>query len=159
MKKLLMNISAALLVVWYCMSIIGFDVHTCISSGDTFIATFADGLECADVHPEHHCCGASCCSASHHESPAEEHDAPQAISSPSCCSNDYQAIVLSGCRSDNGSEDKHSFVKAFCPCVTDIPVSYIASARHHAEQTQFLEHDSGVLWPSDLLVTFGVWRI
>ena len=172
MKKFLMNISAALLVVWYCVSIIGFGVHTCISSGETFIASFADGVECADIHPEHHCCGASCCfgshhdhrehsccPAGHHEDPAEEHDAPQAISSPSCCSNDYQAIVLSGCRSDYGSEDKHSFVKAFCPCVTDIPVSYIASARHHAEQTQFLEHDSGVLWPSDLLVTFGVWRI
>jgi hypothetical protein len=158
MKKFLMNMSAALLVVWYCLSIIGFGVHTCTSSGETFIATFADGLECADIHPEHHCCGASCCLSEHHD-PVEEHAASQAIDAKSCCSNDYQAIVLSGCRTDNDSEDKYSFVKAFCPCVTEIPVSLIASARYHAEHVQFLEHDSGVLSPGDLCATFGVWRI
>lgn len=172
MKKFLMNISAALLVVWYCVSIIGFGVHTCISSGETFIASFADGVECADIHPEHHCCGASCCFGSHHdhhehsccpachhEDPAEEHDATLAISAPSCCSNDYQAIVLSGCRSDNDSEDKYSFVRAFCPCITEPNLSYIASARYHAEHVQFLEHDSGILLPGDHCAAFGVWRI
>lgn len=172
MKKFLMNMSAALLVVWYCLSIIGFGVHTCISSGETFIATFADGVECADIHPEHHCCGASCCSGTHHDEhetasccsskhhdPVEEHAASQTIDNKSCCSNDYQAIVLSGCRTDNDSEDKCSFVKAFCPCVTEIPVSLIASARYHAEHIQFLEHDSGVFQPGDLCATFGVWRI
>ena len=153
-----MNMSAALLVVCYCLSIIGFGVHTCTSSGETFIATFADGLECADIHPEHHCCGASCCSAEHHD-PVDEHGASQTIDTRSCCSNDYQAIVLSGCRTDNDSEDKYSLVKAFCPCVTEIPVSLIASAGYHAEHVQFLEHDSGVLSPGDLCATFGVWRI
>ena len=158
MKKFLMNMSAALLVVWYCLSIIGFGVHTCTSSGETFIATFADGVECADIHPEHHCCGASCCSSKHHGS-VEAHHESQAVDAKPCCSNEYQAIVLSGCRTDNDSEDKYSFVKAFCPCVTEIPVSLIASAIYHAEHVQFLEHDSGVLPPGDLCATFGVWRI
>lgn len=170
MKKFLMNISSAVLVIWYCVSIIGFGVHTCVSSGETFIATFADGMECVDIHPEHHCCGASCCSGSdhdhasccsdnHHEGPDEEHDAPLGISKPSCCSNDYQAIVLSGCRAGDDSKEKYSFVKAFCPCVTEIPVSYLASARYPAEHVQFLECDSGFLLPGEFCATFGVWRI
>lgn len=172
MKKFLMNISAALLVVWYCMSIIGFGVHTCASSGEVFIASFADGVECADIHPEHHCCGESCCSGTHHDDhetpsccsskhhvPIDEHHEPTSVDTKSCCSNEYQAIVLSGCRTDNGSDEKHSFSKVFFPCVIDIPVSYIASAKYHAEHIQFWEHDSGVLLPGDLCVTYGVWRI
>ena len=172
MRKYLMNISTAFLVVWYFMSIIGFGVHTCISSGDIFISTFAEGMECADIHPEKHCCGASCCSDSHHdhgttsccsdidhEGPDEDHADQISVSSSSCCSNDYQAIVLSGYRTDDDSVNKYSFVKAFSPCKTEIPVSYIASARYHAEHVQFLEHDSGVLLPRDHFATFGVWRI
>ena len=158
MKKFLMNISVVLLVVWYCVSIIGFGVHTCMSSGETFIATFADGVACADIHPEHHCCVDTCCSGKHHET-ADEHHHPQSIDTKSCCSNEYQAIVLSGCRTDNDSDEKHSSGKVFHPCVIDIPVSYIASVKYHAEHIQFLERDSGLLPPGDLCATFGVWRI
>lgn len=173
MKKFLMNMSAALLVVWYCLSIIGFGVHTCTSSGETFISTFAEGVECADIHPEHHCCGASCCSGTHHNDhkaqpccstdhhsePVGEHRGSQSVDTKPCCSNEYQAIALSGCRTDNDSDEKYSICKALYPCVIDIPVSYIASAQYYAEHMQFLEHDSGVFQPGDLCVTFGVWRI
>lgn len=171
MKKYLMNISAALLVVWYCMSIIGFDVHTCLSSGRTFIATFADGVACADIHPEHHCCCESCsdshhddhdapsCCSSHHAEESDEMNDAVSVDSKSCCSDEYHAIQLSGCRTDNDSDERFTFSKVVYPCVMGIPVLYIASAKYHAEHIQFLEHDSGVLSPSDLCVAFGVWRI
>ena len=148
-------------------------MHTCTSSGETFISTFAEGVECADIHPEHHCCGASCCSAAHHEDdhetpsccssehhgPINEHHDVKTIEAKSCCSNEYQAILLSGCRTDSGSDEKYSSYKVVSPCVNDIPVSYIAFAKYHAERVQFLEYDSGVLQPGDLCVAFGVWRI
>ena len=152
-----MNISAALLVVWYCVSIIGFDVHTCMSSGKTFIATFAEGVACADIHPEHHCCCASCADLDHHD----DHDAPghESVDTSSCCSNEYQVIQLSGCRTQDDSDDKHFFDKISYSCIADVPVAYIAYARYYAEHVQFLEPDSGVLPPGDLCATFGVWRI
>ena len=153
MKKFLMNISAALLVVWYCMSIIGFDVHTCMSSGRIFISTFAEGISCADIHPEHHHDDhehTSCCSSENHE---------ESFDVKSCCTNEYQMIQLSGCRADNNSDEKHTFSKVSYPCVTNAPVKYIAMAKYHAEHVQFLESDSGVLQPGDICVTFGVWRI
>ena len=153
-----MNISAALLVVWYCMSIIGFDVHTCMSSGETFVAAFTESISCADIHPEHHCCGSSCCSGHHHHEEFE-HNGPEAFDSKSCCSNEYQVIQLSGCRTDNDTEDKYSFSKVSFPCIMDVPVAYIAMARYHAEHIQFLEPDSGVVSPGDRYVTFGVFRI
>lgn len=171
MKKLLMNMSAVLLAVWYCMSIIGFDVHTCMSSGRTFIAAFTEGVACSDIHPEHHCCGASCCSGHHHheasccssehcdEMPSEHNSAQTSVDAKSCCSNEYQVILLSGCRTDYDSDEKHSFSKVSYPCILDIPVAYIAMAKYHADHIQFLEPDSGVHQPGDLCVAFGVWRI
>lgn len=175
MKKFLMNISAALLVVWYCMSIIGFDVHTCMSSGRTFIVTFAEGMACADVHPESHCCSSSCCSDSHdgahavlprcscsshhHEDQEAGHHESSTVDSQSCCSDEYQVILLSGCRMDNDSEDKFSLNRELCPCMSGIPVSYLASASYHAGYIQYPEPDSGVIMPGDICVAFGVLRI
>ena len=158
-----MNMSAALLAIWYCMSIIGFDVHTCMSSGRTFVTAFTESLECADIHPEHHCCCSSCLDLHHHD----EHEMPSCCSeshedsydTKSCCSNEYQVIQLSGCRASDDSKDKFSFSKVSYPCIADVPVRYIAMAKYHAEHVQFLEPGSGVLPPGDLCVTFGVWRI
>ena len=53
MKALLIKLSAMLMVLWYSMSIIGFDVHTCNGSGKSFIATFVSGTGCEDIHPDH----------------------------------------------------------------------------------------------------------
>ena len=145
--------SAALLAIWYCMSIIGFDVHTCMSSGRTFVSAFTESLACADIHPEHHCCAGPCCSDHH------DHEHEESVDTKSCCSNDYQVIQLSGCRTNDDSEDKYSFCKVSFPCVADVPVRYVAMAKYHAEHIQFIEPDSGVLPPGDLCATFGVWRI
>ena len=158
MKKFLMNISAALLVVWYCLSIIGFDVHTCVSSGRTFIAAFTDSVACADIHPEHHCYCASC-SSSHHEDNSEDNNDHMSVDAESCCSNEYHAIQLSGCRTGDDSDERFTFGKVSDSCIIDIPVLYIASAKYHAEHIQFLERDSGVMPPGDICATFGVWRI
>ena len=61
-RTVLIKLTSVLLTVWYLMSIIGFDVHTCSGSGCSFVTTFIEGMTCAEVHPEHVCDAGSCCS-------------------------------------------------------------------------------------------------
>ena len=50
MKNVLMKISAIALVIWYCLSIIGFDVHTCSETGDSFVHISFTSHSCHDIH-------------------------------------------------------------------------------------------------------------
>ena len=160
MKKLLMKISAVLLIVWYCMSIIGFDVHTCVGSGRTFIATFAEGTSCTDIHPEHHCCNSG--SKDVHEHGCHETSScchsEQTVDNRTCCSNEYQVIMLSGCRSFSESDSEDFDFRMICPAIT-CPMTCVASAEFPAEQLQFWDSDSGVIPPYDYQSVYGVWRI
>ena len=161
MKKFLMNMSAIVLAVCYCMSIIGFDVHTCMSSGRTFIATFADGVACADIHPEHHCCEMPCCSSGCHDESAEEHHehSQEEVDVMECCSDEYHVILLSGCRNEDNSDFSYSFLDSVSSLVQEIPVLCIADARLFAESHKFREPDSGNIPPRDINASFGFWRI
>lgn len=95
MKNRMLRFSAMLLVLWYCFSVIGFDVHTCKASGRSFIATVVSGLSCADIHPSHTCdhdlCHShdGCCGH-------EEHQDETSLKSESCCSDDYHVLALTG---------------------------------------------------------------
>lgn len=99
MRKLLTNLCAMSLVVWYSLSVIGFDVHTCNRAGETFIAS-AGEYSCETIHPEHEY---SCCHHGH-----DHHDAETLHTSsfeiPPCCTDDYHVISLTGIR----SEDEHA---------------------------------------------------
>ena len=95
MKSFVKTFMAALLVVWYSLSVIGFDVHTCSGSGEVFIATVASGFSCEDIHPEHSHKTCGCC-----HSHDENHDK---MTKKPCCSDDYQVILLTGVRSDEQS--------------------------------------------------------
>ena len=149
MKKLMMKISALLLIVWYCMSIIGFGVHTCKGSGQTFVVSFAESSSCADIHPEHHCCSSDnhCCESDH-----------STLDVQKCCSNEYQMIRLSGCRSSVESDYSEQDIESIC---INIPVYSVSdlSAALHAENLQFWDPDTGDVRPCDCQVTYGVWII
>lgn len=93
MKHVVIKIFSVLLCMWYTISIIGFDVHTCKGSGHSFVVTFVEGLSCGDIHPEHVCGPQSCCSH-HREGGSHGHGA--GISSSSCCSDNYQVLALAG---------------------------------------------------------------
>ena len=43
MKNLLTSLTAVLLVIWYSLSVIGFDVHTCSGSGESYVTTVIGG--------------------------------------------------------------------------------------------------------------------
>ena len=155
MKGVFAKITAVLLLVWYLMSIIGFDVHTCRGSGDCFIVTFVDGYECEDIHPEHHCLKSSCCSHSHS---CCEHEDRVSVKAESCCSSDYQVLALTGIMSFD--KDSDEVVTAIHP--TSVYLNIIEPDAD-ARLPQYLLHcvasDSHPGKMLDVQSVLSVWRI
>ncbi len=157
MKKVIIKILAVLLTVWYSMSIIGFDVHTCSGSGRSFVVTFIEGLTCEDIHPEHSCEKASCC-ADRHESRCGCHDG-ETMRAKSCCSNDYQVLTLTGTVSNNDHDHFDECGCGHCPCV-GLPVSGLPSIYHEDNLIAYiLSPDSGVGSACERQAALRVWRI
>lgn len=95
MKDRVIRTSAVLLALWYCFSVIGFNVHTCKASDSSFVATFVGGLSCSDIHPEHTCDKEKCCSDHH------DHCCGQLIRSENCCTDDHMSLDITGFVSDD----------------------------------------------------------
>ena len=95
-KTVLIRIAALLVLIWYSLGIIGFDVHTCDISGRSFIAVFVEGTTCQDIHPEHGCCH------DHHECSCchDEEDAFCLDTQDKCCTDEYQMLSVTGTFSD-----------------------------------------------------------
>lgn len=169
MKGIMTKICAVLLAVWYCMSIIGFDVHTCNGTGRTFVATFAEGLTCADIHPEHHCAHGHCRAAGHTECCHEDccshtehacgHEGGSELNSPSCCSDSYQSILLTGFRTGDNHRHYDECHCGGCPCVIQEYLCGLTPAGHAASDMHFHIPDPGYIVPCDVQVAFSVWRI
>ena len=166
MKDRFLRFSALLLVIWYCFSVIGFGIHTCKASERSFVATFISGLTCADIHPEHKCDKGHCCSHASHEC-CEDHahdggccahseDDAMSLHSASCCSNDYLALVITGCETDN--EDRTG-------AMSDALVFHVGNAvsdDFHSKITSYKychKPDSGPRLNADIQSLLGVWRI
>ena len=152
MKSLMMKISAVLLVLWYCLSIIGFDVHSCTVTGSTFVNSVLSGVECEDVHPKHDCCcHGSCCSSGcnhDHNTPAKEN-----VSKKECCTNEIEVldseVVVSV--EDDGFDLS---VANFAFVENDyVPLIY-------AQEASVSENpDSGNLRRPDIQAVLSIWRI
>ena len=155
MKKVFTSFAAPLLLVWYLLSVIGFGVHTCFRTGETYIATVATGFSCEELHPDkhHHQKGHTCCCCSHEQTDTESVDSEGV---KSCCTSDFKVITLTGTRaSDNDSS-------------SGMPACHIALL---SDETG----SSGPFWSSlistfhkarsslsplrDPRISYGVWRI
>ena len=162
MRKMFVKYASVLLVLWYSLSIIGFDVHSCKSTGEVFVASLAGGVSCEDIHPEHSCKshGGCCC---HHENESccaghETEHADSHVATEDCCSNDLQVLQLTGVQmSDN---------ERFGPNVHDCqPIFDVDLAMELAIPTlqksfiKYLEHpDPGVVTP-DRQAFLSIWRV
>ncbi len=162
MKNVFVKIFAVIMTVWYSMSIIGFDVHTCSGSGESFVVTFINGLTCQDIHPEHSCKTGAChadtpdtgCGCHHHEASSD-----CSFNVKSCCSNDYQVLSLTGTVSPNEHGHYDECGCGHCPCVgipSDVsPVCFVEN-----DSIDYIpDPDSGVLPAGERLAVLGVWRI
>jgi hypothetical protein len=161
MRKMFVKYASVLLVLWYSLSIIGFDVHSCKSTGEVFVASLATGVSCEDIHPDHSCKshGGCCC---HHETESccsghETEHADSHVAKEDCCSNDLQVLELTG-------------VYASYERITDNDLAdeYVLNVDLFAEMTipavqrpllTFLKHpDTGVVMP-DRQAFFSIWRV
>ncbi len=184
MKNVIVKIFAVLLSVWYSMSVIGFDVHTCSGSGRSCIVTFIEGLTCEDIHPEHSCDKASCCAdrldccSSHEEGQGHQHcggmtgfadheddhsDCPFcdgiSLKSKSCCSNDYQVLVLTGTTIVNDHNHFDECACGHCLCI-DLQSGEIPAALAENNLTAYIhEPDSGFLKACERQAVLRIWRV
>lgn len=163
MKGAIIKILAVLLTVWYSMSIIGFDVHTCKGSGRSFVTTFVEGMTCEDIHPEHGCAPRECCSHEHEASCCHDHShIPShgylAFSAGSCCSSDYQVLEITGAFSEDNSRssDVYASLAANAVIATDIVGHPVLSGKYEPLN---LRPDIGYGAKGGVLSALCVWRI
>ena len=150
MKNMLLKYMSALLAVWYCLSIIGFDVHSCASTGNTFVSSILAGTSCEDIHPEHDCtCHGSCCHS--HEEPSSDgieknHD---------CCTNEIEVLESEGVA--------HSNDEVYGTLCCSFEFSYIKSDLsvflRECTYEVFCHPDSWDVVRPDQQAVLSVWRI
>lgn len=166
MKSLVMKITALLLAVWYCMSIIGFDVHTCTGSGRTYVTTVVKGMTCMDIHPEHSCDHHSCCGSARHAT-EHHHDCSGTggechcltVKAESCCSDDFQVLLLTGNRSDDEHRQYDVCHCGHCPCVEAMTSDIVAFHPQDRLLSSLRMPDKGLIAGRDLLSRINIWRI
>ncbi len=157
MKNVLTSISAMLLVVWYSLSVIGFDVHTCSTSGETYIATVASGFSCDDIHPDSHKAsahhahkGCKCCH-SHKEDDSS-------LTTKPCCSNDYQVILLTGVRSSQDTDSEGGY-KVALTLILPSGANGQYSNVYNSGLMAFHKPRSGDIVQRDVQAIYNIWRI
>ena len=155
MKNVFTNVSAIVLVLWYSLSVIGFDVHTCSGSGKTFIATVISGTACEDIHPDHDRKECSCC---HHKDTAHKQE-DTTLSTKPCCTDDWQTIVLTGVRISEKHSDYDGCCSGHCPCIISTSDADFVNIKCMSGLRAFCKPDSGKISSRDFQRIYGVWRI
>lgn len=152
MKKILIKVAAVMALVWYSLGIIGFDVHTCNASGRSFIATFVEGISCEDIHPGHGC------GHEHHDCTCGHHHSEETVVSypQHCCTDDYQALAITGSTSDP-SRESGDLISLCFHCNADYIFAPAPKASVSLERVS-LWLDSGFRISCSQAL-FSVWRI
>jgi len=81
-SNIIRSVSAALLALWYMISVVGFDVHHDNHDHHFYVVSLIGGISCENVHPEDEC---SCCHHNHEN--AGHHDD---------CTDEIHMISLTG---------------------------------------------------------------
>lgn len=168
MKNLSIRVFAALLMVWYCLSIIGFGVHTCSESNRSFLTNFISGVNCEDIHPsdlcESHCCAKAqkkseskccCCGGHSHETETEIPLGDVNITQSSCCSNDYQQIEVTGAGMSSSLEQ----IDLTCLHLAVSSVVSSANLLSNSKNTNARYLPDKVSYKGKVCQLYGVWRI
>ena len=153
MKNLFMKYVSVMMAVWYCLSIIGFDVHSCIRTGERFVTSAISGVECIDIHPEHSCHDHGGCCARHSESCNHE---GESIEDSQCCTNDIHVLSVETLASSDHQRHYGEWNPNNCPCSLDLMAS--SQSRFTTVSYDHRLPDSGLIVP-DMQARFNIWRI
>ena len=162
MKNVYIRVAAALLLICYCLGIIGFDVHTCQDSGRSFISMSATVFDCESVHPGQSChFETSCqehkhCCCRHHSEPAPLQDGFDSIDEGTCCTDDYQNIWITGPGSKDGRQNFGQWVAAAGHVCLSSQVADALIPSYHR-----ISYEKLILPPRqcDIQALCGIWRI
>ena len=161
MNKAPIKIISLLMILWYCVSIIGFDVHTCSASGRSFVSTLLSGYTCEDIHPEHSCSshGHDCCHdhdcCSHEEDCRNEYSS---LESSSCCQDNIRVLHVTGLNPSDGHRHYDVCLAGPCLCVKTLIYDILPSFGNDGPEGVRVP-DSGLLVPEDTQAVLGIWRI
>lgn len=84
-KGLHIRLSAALVVVWYLFSVVGFDIHCCADNGMVYVEPLLAGISCEQIHPDCPCCH-------HGETCACDEDCHHCSEDEDCCSDTLERL-------------------------------------------------------------------
>lgn len=165
MKNVVIKYLSGLMAVWYCLSIIGFDMHSCSATGEIFVSSIAAGVTCDDIHPEYMChehggcCGhrhiEPCCSH-HGEGTAEEVNVAE--DHQKCCTNDFKVLELTGTNSYENQEQFCQSVSVTCQYAGLCLASGMLPEAADCCIKYSLRSDSRVAMP-DTQAYLNIWRI
>ena len=148
MKNMFLKYASALLAVWYCLSIIGFDVHSCNTTGSIFVNSVLSGTSCDDIHPEHDCAGHGSCCSSHsccdHEK-AEDN----------CCTNEIEVL---DCESVIVSDDDACIIASYTLDYTCSIIELDLLPCFRSAQVLYYP-DPGEYAAPDHQAVLSIWRI
>ena len=151
MKNLGTRVFAFMLLVWYCLSIIGFGVHTCSESNRSFLTSFISGIACDDIHPSDRC-NESCCSAKKHK---ECTAGDVNLNKRTCCQDNYQQIQITGAGQGNSSEE-YSIIASSCFCYSTLVIdTVVPSLKFNQVSARSVPH----LFMGELRPFLSIWRI
>ena len=155
MKSVFLKYVSALMALWYCLSIIGFDVHSCTVTGSTFVNSVLNGTTCEEVHPEHDCCcHGSCC----HNACRHDHEAPsseEVDENDECCTNEIEVLDSEGvAAAEDNACDMHDATSALAFVEND----YNSLLRTESAAVSY-KPDSGHFRQPDILAVLSIWRI
>jgi hypothetical protein len=155
MKSVFLKYVSALMALWYCLSIIGFDVHSCTVTGSTFVNSVLNGTTCEEVHPEHDCCcHGSCC----HSACSHDHEAPsseEVDENDDCCTNEIEVLDSEGvAAAEDNACDMHDATTVLAFVEND----YNSLLRTEAATVSY-KPDSGHFRQPDILAVLSIWRI
>lgn len=155
MKSVFLKYVSALMALWYCLSIIGFDVHSCTVTGSTFVNSVLNGTTCEEVHPEHDCCcHGSCC----HNACSHDHDLPSSENvddNDDCCTNEIEVLESEGVTT---ADDNASGMFDVASVLAFVENDYNTLLRTEAA-TISGRPDSGYYRQPDILAVLSIWRI
>lgn len=161
-----MKYLSILMAVWYCLSIIGFDVHSCTVTGESFLASTYSGTSCNEIHPEHSCQShGSCCqhhtlSCSHASSCCHtascNHERVE-VAESQCCTNEIHVLTTISLTSMDGQRHYGEWNSSHCPCLLHL-MSEVVPYHYGSSEHTFLLPDSGLRAP-DRQALLNIWRI
>ena len=155
MKNVYTSLAAAMLVLWYSLSVIGFDVHTCSRSGNSYIATVISGTDCEDIHPEHQPKTCSCC---HHDHTAKDDNKTQ--SEEPCCTDEWHLIELTGVKTSDEKGGLCGSIYYFKTIISQVETADSDfNLRLLAHGRAFFKPDSGQNKTCDFQQLYNIWRI